>query len=244
MCILWVFVREDKSVMANLPLLALDQLSIGVKRKHETNHELYQRPLKVFRKVFTGLTDLINKLKKLDPGVFTNLPSDVLMQIIFVAFGSDDPCSTISQKCLIDYRLNELCKRDEWWKFICQVFKFDDFVTRMKEEWWCDQWTAHYGTKDFGQSRGYVLPFHRIWFSFRCIRALTNTTIHGAVKQMLNTGEDGDHPEYGPLSTWDTSRVTDMNRLFKSAYERATRGVNRCREESTPKRGFGTEGWP
>ena len=73
--------------------------------------------------------------------------------------------------------------------------------------------------QDMGDSPAFI-PYARPKED-REYEALDDTTMHDAVQLYLKGGQDRILSEtlYGPIEAWDTSRVTNMERLFRNAFE-------------------------
>ena len=146
-----------------------------------------------------------SKQRKLDPQPpatppLKSLPIDLLMMIL-----KKGTCANFMKWCSLDKELNEACT-DEFWKQACQVLHFD------RE----DRTTGFHLMFPEDDANRWKTQFLK-WCGLRFEEWITLTT---AVNKLLAVDASGaaDHPVYGPIGTWDVSRVTDMSYMFAGAH--------------------------
>ena len=137
------------------------------------------------------------------PASFLALPTELQQEIFLSIESSDDPCKTIGKYCQLNRQFAAICRNDEeFWYWLCRVNKFDSNAA-IRSEWHQDeaadksQWDTWRG-----------------WFQYCCPLRLTNKRL----QVELADRQENSHWEipYGPISTWDTSRVTDMSYLLSN----------------------------
>jgi len=135
------------------------------------------------------------------PKSFMALPTVLQTQVFASIIDNDNPCVAIGRFCKLNKEFAAICRADEsFWKWLCWLRKFDTPI-RMQDGW-------HVGK--FQERFGPYFTWKR-WFQYSCSILLTNVTIRSVLQNDL-VGLD--HPRYGPIRTWDTSRVTDMSKLL------------------------------
>ena len=134
------------------------------------------------------------------PVSFLALPPDVQQEIV-MAIESEDLCKTISRYCVLNRQFAEMCKSDDvFWHWLCRLTKFDS--NAMFESEWHRQAAAK--KSQWSTWKG--------WFRYCCSLRLTNETLREALRDWKTPKLY--ESKYGPLSTWNTSVVTDMTQLF------------------------------
>lgn len=125
------------------------------------------------------------------PDFLSELPRELKRKIMSSKTLS---CEEIVRLCRANRAFEEgVCLDEQFWKWMCGRRNWDraDRATPLRGA----TWRSHY--------------------AFWCQRVHSDGTLQTAVSQL---GEDGRHPFYGHVSTWDVSNVTSMSGLF---YNRA-----------------------
>ena len=129
------------------------------------------------------------------PDFLTPLPPELLAKVL--SFTDGLPCEEIAKLCRTSRAFNELCQRDDFWKWQCALRDYDrddrlgpgggpkGGTWRAHYQWWCEH---AFLDRDALRAAGFQL-----------------------------SGDNYVHPEYGPISTWDVSRVESMVALFEDA---------------------------
>ena len=132
------------------------------------------------------------------------LPDDVLLMIA-VGMVADDPCGKIWEVCWISTAFANLCRSDGLWKLLCEVKGYD------RE----DRTTGYHQMADPSTPMRWKAQFVK-WCG---LRFLTKTGLRGAVSQLLENDPTGagEFGPYGPIGSWDVSKVTDMSEMFSRA---------------------------
>ena len=109
--------------------------------------------------------------------------------------------------CEVNQQSATLCKYEEFWTLMCHEWKFGDPGSDKLGPW--------HRTK-FNQTLGEsadTLGWWKMWFRYCAQLVHDNHTLRQSVREI---GDDGSvpHPKYGPIHTWDTSQVTNMDDLF------------------------------
>lgn len=112
--------------------------------------------------------------------------------------------STVHQIRNTNDAFNKVCDTYNFWLAACGMFDFDR----------TDRITGFHNVPDPGISLEWKKQFYK-WSKLQH----TDKTLKDAVKNLLDQNSDGsaDLENYGPIGTWDTSNVRNMNNLF---YER------------------------
>lgn len=137
---------------------------------------------------------LVNRLK--------DLPLDVQAQI----FANEAlSCRDVKRLCTLNTSFRALCTNETYWRWQCHRFDWD------RDDRFDGPWPAPEGQANFSW---------RAHYDWWCVRVHTNATLEDAVRAIspLFTNDNNNHPWYGHISTWDTSRVTDMRFLFADNY--------------------------
>ena len=147
-----------------------------------------------------------------DEPSFFQLELDLLPQILKKAY--PHPKDAVKY-CGVNKQSDALCNNEEFWETMCYEWKFGGPGSLQNEPW--------HKTK-FTQTFGHITHRHmwwKMWFRYCAELVHDNDTLREAVKQTLEENEDGSssHSKYGPIHTWDTSQVTDMQEIFADATE-------------------------
>lgn len=146
------------------------------------------------------------------PLLLGDLPSEMLQEVMNATKGMEP--KRIAQLCALSHAFANVCRDDSFWKWQCTLRGWDR-SDRIEHDWVASQLGI--------VSLAVPIPwkdYFRYWYS----RIHTNDTIRQALLE-LRSGEGLSHTlgvwghrHYGPVSGWDTSRVTDMSHLFYEAY--------------------------
>ena len=117
--------------------------------------------------------------------------------------------------CEVNKQSATLCKYEEFWTLMCHEWKFGDPGSDKLGPWHRTKFTQTLG------GRADTLGWWKMWFRYCAELVHDDVTIREAVTQILQDihRDDGSapHPTYGPIHTWDTSQVTNMNEMFFNA---------------------------
>lgn len=142
--------------------------------------------------------------KPLPPECYSTLPQWMQFTIIL---GSNDfnPCERIDKYVRMEPEFAEKCENDEnFWYWLCTLTKFDSNAAITSE------WHQKEAKK---QSRW---DTWKGWFEYCCPLRLTNDTLQWKLDEWQENLDWDAVVPYGPISTWDTSHVTDMRDLFQN----------------------------
>ena len=170
---------------------------------------------------------------------WSNLPADVLEKVLLFI---KDPCKTrLNQLCSTNRNFREVCKRDAFWYTLCkrEGWTREDRTTGWhampdpptKTQWkdqffkWCKLRFGPYSEKELLGKRDFLGPYMK-----RRLNATGLIKLGYVVEHFLAlTGGTGVLDEtktyddvvatYGPMNTWDVSRVTNMSVLFSNKRE-------------------------
>jgi len=121
----------------------------------------------------------------------------------------DDPCSQLEALCGVDTRFAAVCRDDSFWKLACEIRGYDRK----------DRTTGAHAMAEVPLR--WKAQFSK-WCGLRFERS--GAALKAQVKRRLELHPTGAPPDdrydrYGPINTWDVSRVTDMHRMFAGASE-------------------------
>ena len=166
---------------------------------------------------------------------WSNLPADVLEKVLLFI---KDPCKTrLNQLCSTNRNFREVCKRDAFWYTLCkrEGWTREDRTTAWHampdpptETQWKDQFFKWCELR-FEPSDSQSTP-PKLLKACRDLGTVTNGTCvwanleaHLLAPATATPTEDEIYErkvfeavqKYGPIESWDVSRVTNMNRLFQ-----------------------------
>ena len=172
-------------------------LEAGVRHKQQQQtNSFLSTPAQI---VWTGVGD--TKQPRSEALKLSDL-TDELLVIILNILADDkkgDPSDTL---CAANFQFRAMCEYEELWERICTTRRWHtdervEFAKQKVRGGWT--WKEHYK-----HWRGLVHD---------------NESLRQAVGEVLELDRTGakPHPIYGPIGIWDTSKVTNMSRMFKEA---------------------------
>ena len=130
--------------------------------------------------------------------IFSN--PDLVVHIL--EFSNGVSCKEMARRCLTNKTFAVLCESDAFWKRQSQLRGYDR-ASRLNP---------------FRRDPAPIGPIGGSWkehYKWWCLRVHDNDSIRGAVRDLdFNTGV---HANYGHISDWDVSQVTDMRGMFAKA---------------------------
>jgi surface protein len=149
------------------------------------------------------------KAPNVGPGESTpsrvGLPQELLDRILLEST-EDDPCDRMEKICQVNGYSWDRCKRDDgFWRMACEVAGWD---------------RADRTTGVHALSNG-SMPWKHQFKKWCGLRFKSRVDLGVAIRVLLGmpgnqTGE-APHRKYGPIGSWDVSRVTSMELLFANA---------------------------
>jgi surface protein len=148
------------------------------------------------------------------PSLFS-LPDDLFNRVLLEST-KDDPCDRMEKICKVNGYSWDKCKRDDvFWRMACAVAGYDRD----------DRTTGFHAFAD--KSDEVPMPWKHQFMKWCKLRFKSRADLGVAIRVLLGmpgvpgmsgnqTGERP-HPTYGPIGSWDVSRVTDMAWLFAGA---------------------------
>ena len=139
---------------------------------------------------------------------FNSLPTelqDKVYQHMVENIESNDPCQSIMKLCAVNKLFAHFCKQEGFYKVACKVFHFDR----------ADRTTGFHQMFPEDDANRWKEQFKK-WCG---LRFKEKNTLRQAVSELLavDASRAAVHTKYGPIGTWDVSRVTDMQGLFRNA---------------------------
>jgi surface protein len=139
------------------------------------------------------------------PSLF-GLPDELFNRVLLEST-KDDPCDRMEKICKVNRYSWDQCKSDDvFWQMACAVAGYDR-----------DDRT----TDVHALNRHVSMPWKHQFKKWCGLRFKSHVDLADAVRVLLGmpgnqTGEKP-HPTYGPIGSWDVSRVTNMAWLFAGA---------------------------
>lgn len=142
-----------------------------------------------------------NKLPGTPPVSLLDLPDEIFR--IVIAFVKGMTCDEIARQCRTSRAFAQLCSEDDFWRWQSQLRGYDrpEKLNPFRQG----------GPAPTGPISGSWKEHYRWW----CTRVHTNKSLREQV-DLLNRmyNNVGITEEYGHISKWDVSQVTDMSKLF------------------------------
>ena len=141
----------------------------------------------------------VESVLKKQLGDVDKLPDELLVNMAAHILKSGG-INSVKNLCALSTRFKKLCDKDVFWKELCDVHDWNRDDRRA--------WT----------SQNYLLQTteHKKYYLFWKGLVHDNESLRKAVEDLFQFKPAGDikHSKYGPIDIWDTSRVTDMSKLF------------------------------
>ena len=141
--------------------------------------------------------------------MITDLSDDILIHIATFFDDFEGSPDKIFNYCLVSNQFATLATFDLLWKNFCVSLKFNrDCV--LHSNWHKRRFLAEFND---------TFTWKR-WFHYYRGLLHTNSTLSEAIHRIYKSvpfGGCANHPYYGPINTWDISRVTDTSGMFRGA---------------------------
>lgn len=156
------------------------------------------------------------------PSALLELPSDTRSLIFAFVSNPDADCKRIGDMCSINREFAAWCRNadgdgrnEQFWHWVCQAYDWD-----RTDRWWVT-WTQNAAGGWALKDPGNLTPWQSQYTAW-CNLQLNDQTIRAAVSLMRHAVSHPiyaePHPTYGHIGCWDTSRVTNMSRMFWCAF--------------------------
>jgi surface protein len=157
------------------------------------------------------------------PSALLELPSETRNLIFAFVSNPDADCKRIGDMCSINREFAAWCRNadgdgrnEQFWHWVCQAYDWD-----RTDRWWVT-WTQNAAGGWALKDPGNLTPWQSQYTAW-CNLQLNDQTIEAAVSLLRhafphNTVYKTPHPTYGHIGCWDTSRVTNMSKMFWCAF--------------------------
>lgn len=135
-----------------------------------------------------------------------SLSDEVLQEIVIALVREVDSCTALDAICRTNSTFRAICNREDqgFWKELCSLFGYDR----------TDR-TTDFHAMDENAHMAWKMQFEK-WCGLRFMRKYQLKDQVDALLELDTTGA-ASLPPYGPIGTWDVSRVTDMGYMFSNA---------------------------
>ena len=137
---------------------------------------------------------------------FPDLSED-LIELVAQAIVADDCMAEIDKLCAQSEAFDKQCKSDFFWQLACQLREYDHEAR-----------TTGYHAMD---GRGTAMRWKKQFRKWCGLRFMDGSQLKQAVNELCKNDRTGagNLEPYGPIVSWDVSKVTDMSGLFESKFD-------------------------